>query len=146
MERESIITSLRTKLRTTPGVAVVTRNLRKAATVTECPAIFIMDLGDDEAQATSGARSKQNMNLGFGVIYKGTTEEKAAEEMSAFRQQILKVLFGVDGNRKVDDTYGGLLFEAGLSQLYFPKDMASTIVGQVMHFTVLYSRDLTRIS
>jgi NADPH:quinone reductase-like Zn-dependent oxidoreductase len=144
-EREHILQSLKETLRHIPAVAVVTRNRRKASTLREMVALCIMDMGDEVAEDTTGPIVKRRMRVGVDMVFQGTTEEKAPQEIAALQDDIRRAVYGPTLSRTIGTTYKGHIFESGISALDFPRDASAKLVSQEIQFEVLYVQDLRRL-
>lgn len=145
MEREAILVWLRTILRENTSAAIVTRNMRKAASIKELPAIFILDFGDEIAKDNGGPYVQKIMRIALGMVVQGVTEETAPEAMSNFLQQIRLAIYGDPPTRTVGDVYKGSFYETGESELLFPEE-TSKLVAKRLNCNVLYAEDIRRLS
>ena len=146
VEREHILEYLRSTLKESLGASVtVTRNLRKAASVTNVPAVFLVDGGDEVMERASGPISKKRMHLGISTFFQGSTEENAAAELAEFEKEILKALYGEQITRNVGTTYVGSLYQTKLSELSFPEDTSPRVVNRKMSFEILFVEDIRRL-
>lgn len=147
IEKDHILGYLETQLATIEGVQFVSRNAWKDVTgkAGECPAVFLMDLGDeplDESAMTGNPSIKKLMHVGILSIVKGTTEAAAPEELLEF-QKLMKQAIYANG-RKVGTTYKGTMFEVRTSPVYFHKS-GNKIVFQRIDYQILYTEDINRL-
>lgn len=146
MEREHILQYIRTVLKERLGApVVVTRNLRKAATIKELPAVFVVDNGDDVLEADAGPIAKRRMRIDIESVFQGSTEEKAPEEFAQFQLEIRRALYGEECKRIVGTTYTGSIYETGMSGIELPKTMGPRAAAQRISFDVLYLEDVRRL-
>jgi hypothetical protein len=146
MEREHILQYIRTVLKERLGPSVVvTRNIRKAATIKELPSVFIIDNGDDVLEADSGPVAKRRMRIDIESVFRGATEEKVPEEIAQFQLQIRRALYGDDCNRLVGTTYTGSIYETGMSGVELPQNMGPRTAAQRISFDVFYLEDIRRL-
>lgn len=126
-EREAIFDWLQTVIADVDDVAFVSRNARQLliGQVSEFPGVFLLDLGDTEAEAETPQRGINEwlLNVGIVLAYKGTsndsTEESAPGEAAALLRKIRKQVYDTisDGNvGQVVDSFR----DKGKSHLSFP--------------------------
>jgi hypothetical protein len=146
MEREHILQYIRAVLKEHLGASVVvTRNIRKAATIKELPAVFIIDNGDEVLEMDGGPIAKRRMRIDIESVFQGSCEEKTPEEFAQFQIEIRKALYGPECGRTVGTTFTGSIYETGISGIELPQTMGPRAAAQKTGFDVLYLEDIRRL-
>ncbi|MDQ7785750.1 MAG: hypothetical protein RDU20_22910 [Desulfomonilaceae bacterium] len=144
-ERERILHTIKAHLREIPGMAVVTRSLRKAASVNEMPSVALIDLGDKTVGEPFGPLVTKLARIKLSVVYHGTSEEKAPEEIGSFSDDIRGVMLGDELRHAIGTTVRACLYETSVSEIFYPRETSGKIVRQEIDFEVMYVADLGTI-
>lgn len=139
--RDTILTTIREKLRETPGVTVVTRSLRKAFAINEMPSVTLMDLGDTVDEKPSGPAMERTTHIRLSILYHGSTEEKAPEELGLLADEVRGVMVSTELAQALDPNLRARVFEIDVSELSCPKETSARIVEQQISFDILYVVD-----
>jgi len=141
-ERERILQTIKAHLREVAGIAVVTRSLRKAASINEMPSVTLIDLGDKVDGQSIGPFVTRTTHIGLSILYHGSSEEKAPEELASFQDDVRQVMFSDELRQAIGSSVKACFYETGVSELSYPRDTSGKIVGQKISFDVIYVADI----
>ncbi|MFH1114794.1 MAG: hypothetical protein V1792_12840 [Pseudomonadota bacterium] len=140
--RERILQAIKAGLRDLPGPPVISRSLRKAASVGEMPSVTLIDLGDDVDDRSIGPVVTRTAHVGLSVTYHGTSEEKAPEELASFEDEIRRTMLGEELRQAIGTDLSACLYETKVSGLSYPRETSGRIVRREIYFDVMYAHDV----
>lgn len=131
--RETIMAGLMDELWKIEGVTLVDRNLRRMAALSQFPAIFVVDLGDEVVRRVRARppEYERKWTLGVASIVQGTTEDSAASELDT-HQVLVKIAMYAAG-----DAIRVGINELLTEQVTYP-DLGNNVVAQGIQFEVVY--------
>jgi len=144
LERQDILDTLIARLLTHSDAPMVTKDVRKRATLNYYPAIFVVP-GADEIVGVRGARAPKFLRewtIGVVSFIQGTTGEEAPDELETFQEEVKNVIY-FDETRKIGN-YGAGIREQMMLQPEYPPKGNNTIAGGIV-FLVQYAEDTGRM-
>lgn len=146
VEKENALTALGDRIAGMAAAPMVTRDLSKRATLSQFPAVFIVE-GDDEIveshKRPDGIIHTRHFTVASVAFIEGTTGELAPVELSTF-QDALRLATYADQNRKLGD-YGAGIYEQSASHVAFLK-IGNNVVAQATIWKIVYKEHTGRLS
>jgi len=140
--RETIFQGLETIMGDVEGQALVTRDLGilLSGQITEHPAIFIVDLGDEVDDTDNYEDNRRTLRFAMVAVIEGSTRAAAPNEMAQFIWQIRKQLY----EQILDCSEVDRFAETGMSHLSF-SEVNSKEVHQGIQGEIKYIENITNI-
>ncbi len=144
-EHEQILQKIKARLRQVPGIAIVTRSLRKASSINEMPSVTLIDLGDKVDEQSIGPLVTRTTHIGLSIVFQGSSEEKAPEEIAAFEDDIRRAMLGDELRQAIGSTVRACFYETSVSEISYPRETSGRIVQQEICFDVVYAADFRTV-